>query len=74
MTLVGTQILSLETDLTRSSQPDGTTVYAGTIANLNTEQAAHRSTTRSWASSPTCEPATTPSALTTPDVYPNVKT
>jgi hypothetical protein len=49
-------------------------IMHGTIPNLDTEQAAHRPTTRSWASSPTCEPAATPSALTTPNVYPNVKT
>jgi hypothetical protein len=33
------QILSLATGLTRSSEPDGTTVYTGTIPNLNTDPA-----------------------------------
>ena len=31
------RILSLVTALTQSSQPDGTTVYTGTIPNLNTD-------------------------------------
>ena len=31
------QILSLATGLTQSSEPDGTTLYTGTIPNLNTD-------------------------------------
>jgi hypothetical protein len=31
------QILSLATDLAQSSQPDGTTIYTGTIPNLDTD-------------------------------------